>query len=314
MYVAGERGKPSVETTTMMEKIVRDQVINVLVVARDLATGRGQTKITTNDVLFQVRHDPERLARLQNYMRWKDIRKRARIRAEETTDHVTDVADPGADDDDHHHHHRDGDTEAPTWSAAIRTPPPPLLLPPWSLLSMFPHASDIPSVIAAASLMDQDDDDDEANNNNNREPLLLARLARHDEHTRRMTADEYRAWSDCRTASFTYRRKRAFAEWCGRGAAVDDDDDDDDVLEIVGFLAREWVQTLTERALAVKKKEEEEEELRRRRWDAPRGASAVGPGHVRKAFEMLQTPPKRCTAMMNGTRLRRPKRMSLRMF
>ncbi|AEO57172.1 hypothetical protein MYCTH_2117721 [Thermothelomyces thermophilus ATCC 42464] len=294
MYVAGERGKPSVETTTMMEKIVRDQVINALVVARDLATRRGQTKMTTNDVLFQVRHDPERLARLQSYMRWKDIRKRARIRAEETTNLVTDVAEP----------------------------PPPLLLPPWSLLSMFPHASDIPSVIAAASFIDQDDDDEANNNNNNnnnnnkREPLL-ARLARHDEHTRRMTADEYRAWSDCRTASFTYRRKRAFAEWCGRGAAVDDDDnDDDDVLEIVGFLAREWVQTLTERALAVKKKEEEEELRRRRRRmrDAPRGASAVRPGDVRRAFEMLQTAPKRCTAMMNGTRLRPPKMMRLRMF
>ncbi|KAL2169523.1 hypothetical protein VTG60DRAFT_5916 [Thermothelomyces hinnuleus] len=295
--------------------------------------------MTTNDVLFQVRHDPERLARLQNYMRWKDIRKRARIRAGETTDHVTDVADPGADDDDHHHHHHDGDTEAPIWSAAVRTPPPSLLLPPWSLLSMFPHASDIPSVIAAASLTDQDGDDEANNNNNNnkkkREPLL-AWLARHDEHTRRMKADEYHAWSDCRTASFTYRRKRAFAEWCGGGAAVDDDDD---VLEIVGFLACEWVQTLTERALAVKKKEEEEEEkLRRRRRrkgatmaggtgpfvtrdhgngdeekrDGP-GVSAVQPGHVRRAFEMLQTPPKRCTAMMNGTRLRPPKKR-LRMF
>ncbi|KAL2158291.1 hypothetical protein VTH06DRAFT_4612 [Thermothelomyces fergusii] len=242
------------------------------VVARELAARRGQAKMTTADVLFQVRDDPERLARLQSYLRWKDVRRRARIARD------TDATEVGTDEDNDYDY----------------------------------GSSSLP---------------------------LLARLARRDdERTRRMTADEYRAWAECRSAgSFTYRRKRAFVEWCGLGrwsGAGDNhggDGGDDDVLDALGLLACEGVRTLTERALAVKKREDEEEEGRKRKKrrtgpfvyrsysyenggggdgkeaNAPE-ARAVQPGHIRRAYEILQTPRKQFTAMMNGTRLRSPKK------
>ncbi|KAK3898091.1 transcription initiation factor IID, 18kD subunit-domain-containing protein [Staphylotrichum tortipilum] len=86
MYVAGELDNPSAEATTLVENIVRDQTIQIISVAGELAARRGQPKVTINDLLFQVRHNPERLSRLQNHLLWKEIRKKAKIRDGEVVD------------------------------------------------------------------------------------------------------------------------------------------------------------------------------------------------------------------------------------
>jgi transcription initiation protein SPT3 len=364
-FVAGEASEPSVETTTVVENIVRDQTVQMvrlttvlepktsktaantikLLLAKELASRRGQTKFTTNDVLFQVRHNPGRLARLRNHMRWKRIRKRAKSKDDEAADdfdldEVDDLmedADGGDEAEAAGPVESDSDSSAPQpmsadrMKAGVAEASIPLL--PWSVLSMFPNAQDNP---ALATL---DDDEDSGRSElgplpgSATSPWLLARLMKNDERTRGMTADEYTTWAECRMASFTYRKKKTFREWCGLGV-IADHRAKDDLPEILGFLTNEWVQTLTEQALVVKEQEtramarrgpgvgrkfydsgpfslpggedmEEERDIK----DKPK--SPIQPQHVRRAFEILQTPSKKYTAMLNGAQLMRRRRLRI---
>ncbi|KAL2152771.1 hypothetical protein VTH82DRAFT_5956 [Thermothelomyces myriococcoides] len=297
----------------MIETIARDQAISLLIVARELASRRGQTKITTNDILFQVRHDPEHLVRLQNCLRWKDIRKQAKItRAEGMGNHVAKAAERDVDGN------RDDNssTKELTPSAADRTPshpvPLPSILPPCCGRRGY-GVAEATTIITATTAA----------------AATVMAEAKRTSTTPGRTA--------VAGASFTYyRKKRALADWCGfarwRSAGTvgsgDRKDDEDYVLEMVGLLACEWVRTLTERALAVRDKEKHERAETRpffftRDYGNDDGgdeeeigvmeARAVQPGHIRRAYEMLQTQFRRYTAIMNRTRSR-PSKKRLRMF
>nr|XP_036577273.1 spt3 [Colletotrichum truncatum]KAF6784212.1 spt3 [Colletotrichum truncatum] len=142
---------------------------------------------------------------------------------------------------------------------------------------------------------------------------VLDRLRRNDEKTRHMTAAEYATWSEYRHASMTYRKAKRFREWCGLGV-IAENRLNDDVLDILGFLASEMVQNLTEEALKVQKQELARAEGRpgsERAEDCYCGLFAEPEGlrkpvdsrHLRMAFQRLQGRPKRHRALLNGARL-----------
>ena len=58
-------------------------------------------------------------------------------------------------------------------------------------------------------------------------------------------------FSECRQASFTFRKGKRFREWAGFGV-VTDSKPNDDIVDILGFLTYEIVTLLTEEALRVK--------------------------------------------------------------
>ena len=67
-----------------------------------------------------------------------------------------------------------------------------------------------------------------------------------------MTREEYQHYSDCRQASFTYRKAKRFKEFLNLPSSLDFKTGDDTV-DIVGFLAFEMVRALTIAGLEVKK-------------------------------------------------------------
>jgi hypothetical protein len=319
-----------------------------LVTAGELAARRGQARFTINDIIFQVRNDAGRLARLRNHMQWKQIRKRARVKDDEAADDLDlDEVDDIIEDEA-----GEGDAESPEAAEpnsdpstpqskrdgkAIMASGPEASIPPlpWSILSMFPHAADIPSLTS----LDNDDgiggEGPDPSSSSTISPWLLARLMRNDERTRAMTAEEYKAWSECRSASFTYRKKKIFREWCGLGS-IADHRAKDDVMEILGFLTSEWVQTLTERTLEIQWQETRDMEFMGRTgskrkfddgpftlkhdqgWKLDKGTgeelgprSPIQTRHVRQAFDTLQAPLKRYTAMLNGSPSRQRKKMRI---
>ncbi|KAH6627271.1 transcription initiation factor IID, 18kD subunit-domain-containing protein [Chaetomium sp. MPI-SDFR-AT-0129] len=391
MFVAGERGIPSVETTTIIENIVQDQTKHMITTASELARRRGQARITTNDIFFQVRHDKARLARLQNHMRWKRIRAKARARAkepeaddldlEDVQDQIEDEdGDSRDDDEDQDGEEAENDaeeTETVDYQSDSSNPQqltrtskpktggdtevhlPPL---PWSTLSLFRHVSDISSLLelehtdyatTTTSIGDPVTYENTPGHRHRPESAnhyLLAQLVKNDQRTQSMTPAEYAHWSDCRAASFSHRKPARFRAWSGLGAVAGVKDDD--LREMLGFFTTEWVQRLTEVAIGVKKEEgqvERAERVRReekawekgwggglftlkRKWEdeddierdqestrrvkvgsdkEAKLANPVEPRHVRRAFEILQTPSKKYTAMMNGTQLRQRKRLRL---
>ncbi|ERS99174.1 hypothetical protein HMPREF1624_04370 [Sporothrix schenckii ATCC 58251] len=293
MYVSGETGEPSLETLSIIEEIVRQQVIELLRSCTELAARRGSRSITINDLIFQIRHDAPKVSRLRTFLSWKDVRK-----------NVKDSDDKGADVDI-----GGGDdvagapiAGAPVEDAAKKNKKNKQVLP-WEPVSYFNQ--EVPE-------RDEEEDEEEEEMNY----ITLQRLRKADERTKAMTREEYVTWSEYRQASFTYRKSKRFREWAGFGV-VTDSKPSDDIVDILGFLTFEMVQTLTEEALRIK---DHEDQWKERTGDEARGSKkrklAQGlfnlPGegrtpvevkHIQEAFRRLQVRQKKYRAMLNGTRL-----------
>ncbi|KAJ6444529.1 SAGA-like transcriptional regulatory complex subunit Spt3 [Purpureocillium lavendulum] len=295
MYVSGETAEPSVETTSIIEDIVRQQVIELLRNCTELASRRGSKSISTNDLIFQIRHDQAKVSRLRTFLSWKDVRK-----------NVKDSDDKGADADLAAGDDPVGGVVAgsgPVDEAAKKNKKAKVGLP-WEPASFFP-----------VEVPERDDEEDEEEDEMNY--ITLQRLRKADERTKVMTREEYVTWSEYRQASFTWRKGKRFREWAGFGV-VTDSKPSDDIVDILGFLTFEMVATLTEVALKAK----EQEDLARAQsgadsvvgakkrkhqhglFDPPsEGKTPIEPRHVQEAFRRFQQRPKKSRAMLNGTRL-----------
>ncbi|KAJ2896505.1 putative spt3-like protein [Zalerion maritima] len=311
MYVSGEAAEPTVETTGMIEEIVRQQVVEILRLCTELAARRGSRAISINDLIFLIRHDAPKVSRLRQFLSWKDVRKNVK----DSDDKGVDGADIGAEDA----------AAAGAGAAGVPGGPGPVesvdasrknkkakVALPWE-----------PSSFYTQEVPERDDEDDEEEEEMNH--ITLQRLHKADERTKAMTKEEYVTWSEYRQASFTYRKGKRFREWAGFGT-VTDSKPSDDIVDILGFLTFEMVQTLTEEALKVK----EQEDLFRERtgggdkagnggngtgngekkrkistlFDPPsEGRSPVEAKHIQEAFRRLQARTTKSRAMLNGSKL-----------
>ena len=320
MYVSGETAEPPIETTGIMEDIVRQQVVelvsnhrtcigvfalfgkngkashlvltlNQLRTCTELASRRGSKSININDLIFQIRHDQAKVSRLRTFLSWKDVRKNVK-----DSDDKGAEADLAAGDDP-----TGGVVAGPGDEAAKKNKKSKIGLP-WE------HASFYPVEVPERD-DEEDDDEDEMNF------ITLQRLRRADERTKAMTKEEYVTWSEYRQASFTYRKGKRFREWAGFGI-VTDSKPSDDIVDILGFLTFEMVQVLTEIALKVKEQEDlaraqsggdnagsKKRKLEQGLFDLPsEGKRPIEPRHVQEAFRRFQQRPKKTRAMLNGTR------------
>jgi transcription initiation protein SPT3 len=156
---------------------------------------------------------------------------------------------------------------------------------------------------------DAEDEDEMEAHHATRERLKMA-----DERTRDMSKEEYVHWSECRQASFTFRKSKRFREWCGI-QHLTDTRPSDDILDILGFLTFEIVANLTERALKIKEREETLESrfgnvqssLKRKRehhlFDGPdERKRPVLARHIREAYRQYQqtTPKSRALRAYTG--------------
>ncbi|KAK5657669.1 hypothetical protein OQA88_2741 [Cercophora sp. LCS_1] len=300
MYVSGETGEPSVETTGIIEDIVRQQVVEILRSCTEMAARRGSRAITINDLIFQIRDDAPKVSRLRTFLSWKDVRKNVKDSDEKGGD-----ADLGAGEDPVGGVVPGGpvdDTAKKNKKAKVGLP--------WEPLSFYS--------VEVPEREDEEDDEEEEMNH-----ITLQRLRKADERTKAMTREEYVTWSEYRQASFTYRKGKRFREWAGFGL-VTDSKPSDDIVDILGFLTFEMVQTLTEEALKIKEHEDllkertgdsgkKQRKLTQGLFDPPsEGRTPVEPRHIQEAFRRLQQRPKKHRAMLNGTRLQQ--HTTLRLF
>lgn len=241
MFVSGETSEPSTETTTIIEEIVREQVVEMLKRSTALAQRRGSRSISMYDLFFQIRHDRAKVSRLKTFLSWKDVRKTAKDSDEKgpevdleeplvVPDQAAPGAGPGGGPDAAKKQQQQGNKRT-------------RITLPWETQSFF--SEQVPE-------REEDEEEDEEETYS----ATMARLKDADERTKGMTREEYVHYSECRQASFTFRKGKRFREWAGFGI-VTDSKPNDDIVDILGFLTFEIVQTLTEEALAVKKQEEE---------------------------------------------------------
>ena len=346
MFVSGETGEPTSETTTIIEEIVHEQVLELLRRATAMAQRRNSRSISLNDVFFQIRHDRAKTQRLKTFLSWKDVRKSARDEDSKGGEGGADIGDDplggGADGA--------GPAGVGPPDAAVkgRSNKRAKIILPWDIESMFSER---------APERDEDDDEEEESN-----AATIFRLKAADERTKTMSKEEYVHYSECRQASFTYRKAKRFREWAGFGI-VTDSKPNDDIVDVLGFLTFEIVQTLTEEALRVKAQLDESARLaggggsddddsggkgksnsnndetsgtapgagstseggpsddpnKKRKREGPFGVSEesrvpVGPKHIQEAFRRLQSRrmPGRGSYWMGPPRA--PRRTELRLF
>ncbi|CAI4210709.1 unnamed protein product [Parascedosporium putredinis] len=204
MYVSGETAEPSVETTGIIEDIVRQQVIELLRNCTELAARRGSRSIGINDLIFQIRHDQAKVSRLRTFLSWKDVRKNVKDSDDKGGD-----ADLGAAEDP-----SGGVPGGPVDDSTKKIKTTKTTLP-WEPTSFYNQ--EVPE------RDDEEDEEEEAMNH-----ITLQRLQRQTSGPR---------------------------EWAGFGI-VTDSKPSDDIVDILGFLTFEMVQTLTEVALSVKEQED----------------------------------------------------------
>ena len=178
------------------------------------------------------------------------------------------------------------------------------LILPWEIQSLY-------SIQLTEPEDEEDDGDDEEQNE-----ARLARLISDDEHTRDMTREEYVYWSECRLGSFTFRKAKRFREWASIDIIINSKPNDD-IMDVLGFLTSEMVQTLTREALQVKAAEdlrnhktmgEEDEEMSKKRermtstlFEMPKeDKTPLAPKHIREAFRRTQVVPPKYMFMRQG--------------
>ncbi len=194
--------------------------------------------MTTEDLIFLIRHDKAKVNRLRTYLSWKDVRKNAR-------DTQDGAAAEGADllDDAGLASGGPGGASGNDASKALKVQKSAKIRLPWEIQFMF---SEQP---LEANEDEEDEEEIEA------VYASIQRLKTADERTRDMTREEYVHWSECRQASFTFRKAKRFREWAGISQLIETKPHDD-IVDTLGFLTFELVCSLTEEALKVKELEE----------------------------------------------------------
>lgn len=195
------------------------------------------------------------MSRLRTFLSWKDVRKNVKHSDDKGGGDAGDFAageDPAA-------------TEVLTGSGPVpdagKKNKKAKVGLPWEVASFYNE-----------SVPEREDEEDEEEEEMNY--ATLQRLKKADERTKNMTKEEYVNWSECRQASFTYRKGKRFKEWAGFGV-VTDSKPNDDIVDILGFLTFEMVQTLTEEAL---KGKEAEERIKRDSGNGGNGSGSGGGG------------------------------------
>ncbi|WVQ64594.1 uncharacterized protein L199_002761 [Kwoniella botswanensis] len=226
MFVFGEVQDPLPETVRLVEDIVRGQIIEIVTRARLLTHLRSSRFLSAEDLIFLIRDDRGKVNRLRTYLSWKDVRKRAKEDEERGGDVELEVE--GADD-----------------KAAAKGRKTMMKLP-WELLTPF---SDYLRTLPSKQNRDDDEEEDEDEIQAHQDSMQRLRDA--DEITKKMTKDEYVHYSDCRQASFTYRKARRFREFVNFSAYLDVKPNDD-IIDILGFLSFEMVRSLCVTALELR--------------------------------------------------------------
>lgn len=252
--------------------------------ATAVAYRRGVRVLAPEDLLFLLRHDVHRSARLKEFLSWKDVRKNAKpagtnsgttaaaggsTTASANTDDLMEIneedakqlADPSSATSNN-------TATANTSTSQVKTvqiggPKRRQLGLFWELGSCLLTDVLQPSLLAEITPPSALSPAQQAACQRE----TMRRLRQADLLTQTMSQTEYMEYSECRQASFTYKKARKFREWLVGGTArpgclnlgglAGGSGRDlarlgDDTLEILGFLAYEMVQRVTESGLAVK--------------------------------------------------------------
>ncbi|KAJ3234279.1 Transcription initiation protein spt3 [Chytriomyces hyalinus] len=304
MFVFGDTSEPADETVALVEDLTRTQIGELIIQAVAQALKRSSKSLSPEDIIFLIRNDAKKVNRLKQYLSWKDVRKNVKDKgAAGPTDGVQE----------------DGEELMDNEPSKLK-PRKMTVKFSWELVNSFSNLLEENSAFTDAAA-----GDDPTGTNLDLEPAdgimedhearaayeeQVLRLKVADEITRDMTREEYVYYSECRQASFTFKKAKKFRDWSGLHVLYKNKPASD-VFDVLGFLACECVARLTETALKVKKQWDLKDKNSRRGALGGGGSgeeqiglfgrnavdqSSLSPRHVQEAFRRLQ----RTTFPMNN--------------
>ncbi|GHJ83977.1 hypothetical protein NliqN6_0379 [Naganishia liquefaciens] len=228
IYVFCEIQEPVVETVHLIEDIVRGQLIELITRARLTSHLRASRYLAPEDLIFLIRDDRAKVNRLRTYLSWKEVRKNAK-KDDQAARGGADIEVEDLDD-----------------VVEKKQPKKQVIKLPWELITPFQDLlRNLPNWTTSNEDEDNDDEELEAYEDS------IQRLREADAVTRRMTKEQYVFYSECRQASFTYRKSKRFKDFINASAFLDVKPNED-VMDILGFLAFEMVRTLCMAALELR--------------------------------------------------------------
>lgn len=205
-------------------------------------------------MVFVIRHDVAKLKRLREFLNWKDVRKNVK-QSEETNASNAGTVIPF--DVDAVAEEEDEATETMSVSAMPSKASKPAATKSNSKKRAYCYWDCLASLVAEATdgaILDTEPIDyDEELEELKQE--RLRRLQEADRVTRDMSKSEYMEFTECRQASFTYKKAKKFRDWLGIPISVTEYRLSDEVLEILGFQASEIVRQITEGAISYRDQE-----------------------------------------------------------
>ncbi|KAJ3021956.1 Transcription initiation protein spt3, partial [Thoreauomyces humboldtii] len=234
------------------------------------AAKRNSRFLATEDLIFLIRHDRQKVNTLRTYLSFRDAQKSAKKNPEAGEEIVE----------------AEAENEGPERSSSgiVRRK----IKFSWDLINHY------------GSVLEEDDDEEEDEDQQVADDLQQSRLREADEVTRKMTKEEYMYYSECRQASFVFKKAARFRKWCEM-ARYYENKPTAEIIEILGFIAFEMVRTLTERALHIKREwdghrvdevEREKREMEKRNYGLfakpTNEQKPLQTVHIHEAFRRLQ--------------------------
>lgn len=289
-------------------------------VAQELRNARS---LTPEDIIFVIRRDPVKVLRLKEFLSWKDLRKNAKTGDDTAGTGTLDGAEDEFMGISQIEAFSGGDPPT-TMATSVGGRPPALSKVsrrkqarlPWDLLSGMVAELMRPTALAGATTGEASVDllaasavnftngpsgpmgggvlgllnlDEDETIDADAHADATRRLQLADEMTREMSREEYMEYSECRQASFTYKKAKKFRDWLNPAQFIDYRLSDD-VVEILGFLAWDMVRLLTERALAIKAVYDRKQKLGKMTAGSGTGRSVGSPPAIGSAMRGGGTP------------------------
>lgn len=163
-----------------------------------MATRRGARFTSAEDLIFLIRHDRGKVNRLRTYLSWKDVRKHAKDSGGDGGGAVeVETLEDGADGMCCFRSLLSPQIKTQLSDKLAAKAQKITVKLPWEITSIY---SEVLKQSGHQSDDEEDEDDIEAHE------ASVQRLKEADDATRQMTREEYQHYSDCRQASFTYRK------------------------------------------------------------------------------------------------------------
>lgn len=229
LYTFGDTRIPHPETISVLEDLLYTELCSIIRHTAQIAVGRNYrtAHLSPEDLCFTLRADAHLCTRLRDFLAWREVRRNVKGNNEE-------VVPP---------------LEA-TATGEERGQKRPMRFP-WdyssTVLELIPkevlsYYEDFPVSPLTRSLDALDHSSNYFTNTTDRSYF--------DAVTRSMSPSAYLEYSECRQASFTFKKLKKFREWL-QISQLTDYRLGDDFLELLGFVAWELVQKWAMRALAL---------------------------------------------------------------